>query len=145
MRIPINLADVEESKPVAAGVKYNLIITEAGETTSKAGNPQIEVSIAIEGHDNAPNLRHYVSLPQTGEGKDPSKENYKALLLKRFLVLFNIPFNGGEFDTQDFAGAKAFAELGLDDSGDFNRLILPRMRGEPVRGSTAAVRPPKTA
>jgi hypothetical protein len=141
MRIPINLAAVEESKPVPAGAKYNLVVTEAEEAKSKAGNSQISVSIAIEGHDNAPNLRHFISLPQPGD--EPGKANYKALLLKRFLVLFQIPFNGAEFDTNDFAGAKAYAELGLDESGDFNRLVLPRMRGEAQQ--IAAVRPPKGA
>lgn len=142
MRIPINLADIEESKPVAAGAKYNLLITEVEEGKSKAGNSQLSVSIAIEGHDNAPNLRHFISLPQPGD--EPSKANYKGLLLKRFLTLFRIPFSGSEFDTNDFAGAKAFAELGLDDSGDFNRLVLPRMRGEPSQ-VTGAVRPPRSA
>lgn len=141
MRIPINLAAIEESKPVPAGAKYNLLISEVEQGNSQAGNPQLIVQIGIEGHETAPTLRHYISLPKAGD--DPSKANYKGLLLKRFLTLFSIPFSGDDFDTDAFPGARANAELGLDESGDFNRLILPRIRGEGSRGATAAVRPPK--
>src|SRR5258708_26787983 len=120
MRIPINLAAIEESKPVA-NAKYNLTITDveegkSGEKSKKPGTPQLIVSIGIDGHENSPNVRHYISL--INEDDEARAANYKALLLKRFLVLFRIPFDEVDFDLEAFRLATAFAELQLEDAGD---------------------------
>jgi hypothetical protein len=70
----------------------------------------------------------------------------KGLFLRRFLELFDIPFEGGEFDLDDFIGATANAELTLsepDDNGNvYNRLVLPRIKEEST-GSRVAPSPPK--
>lgn len=145
MHIPINLNEVQESKPVSAG-RYDLTIASAEEWKSQKGAPQIKVSIGINGHDEAPNVTHFISLP--AEGDDPQKAQFKALFLKRFLSLFKIPFNGNGFSLDDFPGATATAELTLsepDDSGSvYNRLQLPRLKGEsgPTSGESAP-KPPK--
>jgi len=131
MKIPLNLNDVQESRPVPAG-RYNLVVASAEEAVSQKGAPQIKVSIGIEGHETAPNVSHYISLPAPGD--EPAKANFKGLLLKRFLVAFKIPFNAEGFDVQDFAGSAAAADLTLsepDDSGNiYNRLQLPRLASE---------------
>ena len=147
MLIPIDVGAAQESKPVPQGY-YGLQITECQDTKSKAGNPQFSVSIAIEGHDDAPNMRHFVSLPVPGE--EASKTQYKTLLLKRFLTLFSQPIPN-QIDTEKLSmslvGAKAKAEVTLSEpdaeSGNvYNRLSVPRLRDE-GSAQTAAPKPPK--
>ena len=142
--VPLDLGSVQESKPVPAG-RYDLVIATAEEArTKEGGRPQIKVSIGVVGHDGAPNVSHYISLPAPGD--DPNKASFKALLLKRFLTLFSIPHDAQGFDLDDFVGASASGELTLsepDDNGNvYNRLQVPRIRDE--GGDNAARRaPPK--
>ena len=143
MIIPLNLNEVQEPKPVSLG-RYELQITgcEEGKSREKQ-KPQFRVSIAIEGHDDAPNITHFISIPS--EDDEPGALQFKAILLKRFLTLFKIPFNGESLDTEQLAmemvGARANAEVGLDKEKDsqgnekpdgnvYNRLVVPRMKGE---------------
>jgi len=140
--IPINLNDVSEPRPVPNG-RYDLVIASVEETVTKEkGKPQLKISIGIQGHDDAPNLMHYSGLP--AEGDEPRSAQFKALMLKRFLALFSIPFDNGGFSLDDFPGATASAELTIDETGDYNRLVLPKMRDEatPLR-ATGTGRPPK--
>jgi Protein of unknown function (DUF669) len=146
MRIPLNLSEVQESRPVPNG-RYDLVIASAEEAKSKAGADQIKVSLGIEGHETAPNVSHYISLP--GNGDEPQKANFKMLLLKRFLHAFSIPYDNTGFDIETFAGATAKCDLTLsepDDSGNiYNRLQLPRLPSEGNEGTvrSTAARPPK--
>ena len=73
MLIPIDVGAAVESKPVPNGW-YEVQITDCVEAKSKAGNPQFVVGIAIKGHEDAPGVQHYVSLPTPGE--DPKKLAY---------------------------------------------------------------------
>ena len=155
MLIPINLNDIQEPKPVPVG-RYDLVIASCEEAVSKNGKPQFQVSIGIEGHDDAPNVRHYISLPN--EGDEPNALQFKALLLKRFLTLFKQPIPTNGIDTEKLAlslvGARANAELSLDKEKDsdgnekpdgnvYNRLVVPRMRGEGAAGAPGGrVAPP---
>ncbi len=92
MLIPLNLDDVVEPKPVPAG-SYDLVITNCEETVTKEKKkPQFRISIGIEGHDDSPHITHFVGIP--GEGDEPSAMQFKALLLKRFLTIFKVPFDG---------------------------------------------------
>lgn len=142
--IPINLDDVQEPKPVANG-RYPLQITgaeltETGPNSKSPGSPIIKVSLGFTGgskaEQNAPNVTHFVSLPN--EMDEEKSANFKSLLLKRFLVLFNIPFNSTGIDTEELAfamvGQEADVEVTLgepDDNGSvYNRLVIPRIRGE---------------
>ena len=143
--VAINLDDIQESKPVAAG-RYGLTIASAEEAVSQKGLPQIKVSIGIDGHDDAPNVTHYVSLPSAQD--EPDKAKAKGLFLKRFLVAFNIPHSANGFDVNSFPGATADLELSLsepDDSGNvYNRLQLPRLKTEGAGSASKAVaKPPK--
>lgn len=147
VQIPVNLSEVKESRPVPAG-KYGLTIASIEDTKSKAGAPMFVISIGIDGHDDAPNLTHYMSQPQ--EGGDPKKEGFKALAMARFLEAFKIPHDSSGFDTDDFPGATATCALSLsepDDNGNvYNRLDLPRLKEEPKAGGGASpnrASPPK--
>jgi hypothetical protein len=144
-KIIVNLADpsVSEPKPVPDSM-YDLEIVSAESTSSQGGSPQVEVHIGILGHEDAPNVRHYISLPK--EGDDAGKRGTKLLFAKRFCSLFKIPYDETGFDTDDFTGSKARAELTTEErnGNTYNKLILPRLKDEGGLSSTKAVaKPPK--
>ena len=128
MKIAVNLNEVHEARPVPNGL-YDLVIASAEEAKTKAGAPQLKVSIGIIGHDDAPNVTHFVSIPS--EHDDPQKSQFKALMLKRFLATFGIPHGDDEFDVDDFPGAAAHCELALGEpdasNNVYNRLVLPKL------------------
>ncbi len=141
--IPANFDEAVEPQPVAAG-RYNLQITacdvtKTGPNSKVPGSPQFKVSIALMDEPNAPNITQFISLPN--EQDEPKSANFKVLLLKRFLVLFNIPFDPHGIDTEQMAmempGATANAEVQLSDPDDngnvYNRLVVPRIREEDSR------------
>ena len=146
MKIPLDVGGVQESKPVPGG-RYGLTIASAEQVeTRETKKPQIKVSLGIDGHDEAPNVTHYIGLPAPGD--DPDKAKFKQLLVARFLALFKIPNDSSGFDLDDFPGQTATAELTLsepDDSGNiYNRLTVPRLAsGEP--GLRKAPPVPKSA
>lgn len=145
--IPVDVTGTTEPKAVTNG-KYSLSISSAEETLSKEKKkPMILVFINIDGHPDAPNVRHNMSLP--ADGDEPKSREFKMLLLKRFLTLFRIPYDGNGFNIEDFIGATAEAELKLtevDEKGNqYNELMLPRMAVEGAAKPTLVARPPKTA
>lgn len=148
--IPVNLDDAVEAKPVPNG-RYPLQITDCkvaqtGPGSKRPGSPQFRVSIGFQGDVNAPNITHFISLPH--EDDEQSSSQYKALMLKRFLSLFNVPYDSRGIDVDQMAmemvGASAEAEVVQDEPTDngnvYNRLIVPRLRDEPRSGSG---RPPR--
>lgn len=137
MFISMNLGEVAEPKPVAPG-RYQLTISDAKYRDAKK---DIEVSIGIDGHLDAPNIRHFISLPKAED--DAGKTNFKQLMLKRFLVQFGIPFSDTEgFEVSDFAGATADVQLNLsepDDNGAvYNRMQFDKLRDEPTERAPKA-------
>lgn len=145
--IPVDVTGAVEPKCVPSG-KYNLSISSADEAKSKAsGKPMIVTYLNIEGHPDAPSVRHSISLPNADD--EPKTKAFKDLLLKRFLTLFGIPFSPQGFDTDDFVGATAVAELKLgevDENGNqYNELVMPKMAIEGATKLQAVARPPKTA
>lgn len=150
-RLELNLKDVQEAKPVSGGKRYSLTISEAEFREEKN---DIRISIGIDDHLDAPNVSHFCSLPKSDD--DDRKAQFKALMMKRFLVAFNIPHDDDGFDVEDFPGATAELELRLSDPDDngnvYNRLVLPRLKDEgdgavaeeetpPPAARTAARRP----
>lgn len=139
--IPVNLDEVQESRPVPTG-KYDLTISTVEEAKSKNGFAQLVVSVGIDGHDDAPNVTHYISLPTPGDDKAQAK----ALFLARFLSAFNISHDASGFDTDEFPGSKATLELTLsepDANGRvYNRITLPYLKDEPAKGNVAGRRSP---
>lgn len=139
-RIEVNLKDVHEPKPVPGGKRYALTISEAEFREEKN---DIRVSIGIDDHLDSPNVSHYISLPKAED--DEGKAAFKARMLKRFLVAFNIPHDEDGFEIEDFAGAQAEIELTLSDPDKetgavYNRLRLPRLADEETE-ETAPERP----
>lgn len=139
--VNLNLGNVKESHSVPAG-RYRLVIASAEEGVSREKkNPQFELSINIEGHDNTYPVRHWLSLPTPKD--DERTASAKALFLKRFLVLFNIPHTDDGFDPDDLIGATADAELSLTDPEEnenkevFNRLVVPKLKTENDGGPLA--------
>lgn len=146
--IPVDVTGTQEPKAVSNG-RYDLSISSAEETLSREKKkPMVVVYINIEGHADAPNVRHNISLP--AEGDEAKSREFKMLLLKRFLNLFKIPYDKNGFNVEDFVGARADnAELKLtevDEKGNqYNELVLPRMAVEGAARPTLVARPPKTA
>lgn len=142
--INLNLGDVKESKNVPAG-KYRLVISSFEETESREKKtPQLKIVIAVEGHDDAMPVNHYVPLASAKD--DQKTAMFKNLLLARFLSLFKVPFSAEGFNPEDMIGCSADAELQLtepNDNGDvYNRLVVPKLATEadaPAQKKTAAV------
>lgn len=135
----INLGNVEEQKPVAAG-KYLTQITsakvaESGPNSKVPGSPILRVSIGIPSEPTAPNISHFISFP-TGEDDDSAE--FKLLMLKRFLHAYTIPYGSDGLDLEELAmqmvGAEAEVEVTLsepDESGNvYNRIRLPKIHEE---------------
>lgn len=154
--IPVKLDDIVETKPVPVG-KYPLLIAACEEVVSKKGKPQFDISIGIEGHEDAANIRHFISLP--AEGDEARAFRFKALMLKRFCALFGQPLKGNEIDTTAISmalpGQRATADVTLDKEVDsdgnekvdgrvFNRLVVPQLSEEAAsKGGRVAPPPPK--
>lgn len=132
-RIEVNLKDIVEPKPVPGGKRYGLTISEAEFREAKN---DIRISIGIDDHLDAPNVSHFCSLPKADD--DEGKAKFKARMLKRFLVAFNIPHDEDGFDVEDFPGAASELELRLSDPDEngnvYNRLVLPRLPDEEEAG-----------
>lgn len=129
------LGDVREPKPVPAG-RYDLTIATAEFVDAKSPEkaPNVKVSIGIDGHLDAPNLTHFISLPKQGE--EASKTHFKLLMIKRFLHQFGIPYDQSRgFEVSDFPGARCNAQVNLsepdpDTGAIYNRLALDRLPTE---------------
>ena len=129
MFINMNLSNVAEPKPVAPG-RYELTISDAKFREAKK---DIQVSIGIYDHLEAPNINHFISLPKAED--DAGKVAFKQLMLKRFLEQFEIPYNDTEgFNVEDFAGATATAQLTLSDVDEngavYNRIQFDKLSTE---------------
>lgn len=145
VNVNLNDSTIVESRPVPVG-RYDLVILSIESANSKAGKPQLIAQIGIEGHESAPNIRHYMSLPAAGD--EPKSSQYKSLLLKRFAAAFKVPFSDNGFDTDDWIGARASLAVGLDQpegsSESYNRLELPKLSEEGIGGGRKAPPPPKS-
>lgn len=143
--INVNLDSAEEAQPAAAG-SYNLQITEAvemvtGPNSKSPGSPMLRISIGFPDEVNVPNLSQFIMLPK--EDDEPKDLQMKMLNLRRFLTLFNVPYDSNGIDTEklcmELPGHTANAEVTLsepDDNGNvYNRLRVPRIRGEAAGGN----------
>jgi hypothetical protein len=143
-RLEVNLKDVQESKPVPGGKRYDLTIAEAEFNEEKN---YIRVSVGIDDHLDSPNIAHFCSLPKADD--DERKAGFKALMLKRFLVAFNIPHDEDGFEVEDFAGAQAELEVRLSDPDDngnvYNRIVLPKVQDEEAEQEAPPAKPARGA
>jgi len=138
MLLNLNLNDVQEQSAAPIGT-YELQVTgaqlvETGEKSKRPGSPMIKATLGFTNLElNAPNITHFITLPY----EDDENASFKALMLKRFLVAFNIPF-GDEVELEDLAynmiGHTAMIDVGLteprDDGAVFNTIRIPRIANE---------------
>lgn len=144
----LNFDEAVEPQPLPRA-KYQVQVTAAeekvtGPNSKRPGSPQIRVTLGFTGpskeEQNAPPINHFISLPH--EDDEAGAANFKVLLLKRFLTLFNVPFSNGDLDVEalcfDLIGRSANAEVTLgepDDNGNvYNSLVVPRIPNEPTSG-----------
>lgn len=139
--IACNFDDAVEPQPASAG-RYNLQITgcdvaKTGADSKVPGSPQFKVSIGFQDDPRVPNIMQYISLPN--EQDDAAKANFKVLLLKRFLHLFNVKYDPKGIDVEQMAmnmvGSVANVEVQLTEpdpkNGNvYNRIIVPRLDKE---------------
>lgn len=143
--INVNLDDAAESQPAAQG-SYNLQITDAvematGPNSKSPGSPMLRVSLGFVDEVNTPNISQFIMLPK--EDDEPDALQMKMLNLRRFLTLFAIPYDSAGIDTEklclEMPGHAANCEVTLsepDANGNvYNRLKVPRIRGEAAGGS----------
>ncbi|HEX6826448.1 MAG TPA: hypothetical protein VF077_09050 [Nitrospiraceae bacterium] len=147
--ININLNQAEEAKPVVAGF-YDLTIAAAEKKFTKENKPQFRVQIAIDGHDDAPNVFEYVPSPDPDLDTDKKSLDFKVLLLARFCRLFKIPVSDEGYNPDDLVqqmvGCTARAELKVEEyEGNLsNKLVVPRLTEEKgVAGAAGKGSPPK--
>lgn len=139
--IPVNFDEAVESSPAPAG-RYKLQITgcdivKTGAQSKNPGRDQLKASIGFTDLTDVPNISQFISLPH--ENDEPETAKFKVLLLKRFLELFQIPYDRNGIDVEKIAmemvGNTAEAEVTLsppNDSGNvYNNLVVPRIKGEP--------------
>lgn len=145
--IPMNLDETQEAKPVPQG-RYDVTIDSCEEVPTKKdpSKTQFKLLIKIDGHDDAPPIFHYQGIP--------TENDFKALLLKRFLKMFGVSYDPAGFDTEDLAmkliGARASnAEVRQKEyEGTIsNELVVPPLKGEegPQHAGKGAGKPPKRA
>lgn len=124
----MNVDDVQEAKPVQAAA-YDLTIVSAKAQFNTDENGQkaltkIQCQIEFDGLPNAATMFHTISLPLPDD--EPKKKNFKAVLIKKFYKLFNVPISGSGINTSDLVGAKArqaYVELSQYDKGDGSPVV----------------------
>jgi hypothetical protein len=100
------LDEVTEKKTVPEG-PYDLVVTAnpKAKKNEESGKVNLLVVLAIEGHSEAANIMHNLALP--GAEDEAETKKFKLLMIKRFCHHFKIPTNGGQINTDSFAGARA--------------------------------------
>jgi hypothetical protein len=128
--INLDLTGVKEGEIVPEG-EYDLRIVKVEDGESRKGNQMTTVTIRIEGTDvpNPAPVQHYITYPTPDL---PDNQKYMRLLdIKRFLTLFEVPFDKAGFDSEELLGQTARGMLTQEEGNDGiirNRLRLPRLR-----------------
>lgn len=140
--INVDFNSAVEAQPAPEG-RYSLQITDGkvvqtGPNSANPGRDMLQFTIGFTDPEvNAPTIRHFVSLPHSDD--EPQKARNKALMLKRFLVAFDIPFesNGIDLDAITFEAIGKEAhdihvtqDTGQDGVSVYNRINLPRLPRE---------------
>jgi len=126
--IEITGMDEVQEPQLAPEGQYDLRITYAQDYVNDKGTPLVRCSIAFDGHPEYANMNYWIVLPQ--EDLDQDANTKRILAVKRFLVLFNVPFENG-FNVEDLLGATgtAFvAQSEADEDGNiYNELRVPKI------------------
>ena len=129
-----DLGGIPEERPAASG-EYDLRIIAAEIKRTKADNrDMIVVTTVIDGDDNATPFNSYLVIPNDDDKEQDGGRLAKMFWrsIKRFLHLFEIPYDFD--DVQEFVGcrAKAFVELKInqDNGNEYNEIRVPRLPKE---------------
>jgi hypothetical protein len=140
--IPVNLDEAQEAQAAPMG-RYNLQITScedsvSGPNSKNPGSPLLKVTLGFVDNPEYKNFMTFFSFPS--ENDEPRSAQFKMLNLRRFLELFNVPYNSNGIDTEklamDLNGATANCEVKIGapnpnrDNEVNNELVLPKLRGE---------------
>lgn len=136
--INANIKDAQEDKVVPEG-NYDLVITSVQEKDSKNGEPMLACLIKIEGEEgqSAKPIFHYIMLPSDkGAEPDAKYPNTRRLRdMRRFLEVFEVPWDESGFDTDDLQGARGNCLVKISPAeGDYeesNQIALPKFKDEP--------------
>lgn len=123
------LDDVSEKKTVPEG-SYDLVITANPKTkrNEESGKDNLLVIIAIEGHPEAANIMHNLALPHKDD--EPESRKFKLLMIKRFCHHFKIAMQGGQINTENFAGARMSQCPVVKD--EYNNVVSNKLKIPPL-------------
>ena len=100
--------------------EYDLRIVSAEEKDSKKGKPMIECVIEIVEHPDAEPVFHYVNLVHPEDSEKARK--FKLRMTRRFLEVFNVPYQDDGFDSDDLNGAEGrcvvYQQERVDENGN---------------------------
>lgn len=130
------VADAQEDKPLPEG-EYDLTIKNAEVKTSKKGKNMVQVLLICDDPDfkNSQPISHFIMLPE----KDDEYRDLHLRNMKRFLTLFNVPFEDNGFDTDDLVGQSAKCHVtlqarkgpdGIETGEEMASIRLPRVKEE---------------
>lgn len=88
---------------------------------------------------NPATIFHQIALPNAED--EPKSREFMLLLLRRFLELFKVPYEGAGFNTDDIPGstAKCFVEQNEYKKTLSNILRIPQMKKESAKKSANKV------
>jgi hypothetical protein len=148
--IPVNLDEVQEQTAAPIG-RYELQVTGCEDTVTgpnskRPGSPQFRVSLGFLSNPEYQNINMFLSLPN--EDDEPRARQFKMLNLRRFLELFNVPYDSNGIDTEkmamDIVGATANCEVRLGqpnaNGNVYNEVVLPPLKGEVAEKSKSGRR-----
>ena len=125
--VKINLKDAKEPMPVPEG-EYDVRVVKVMDTETKKKDPMTVVTLRVEDPTwpNAAPIQEFITYPNGGQYDD-----LRALQLRRFLELFEVPYDENGFDSADMMGKTARCFLNQEEGDDGvlrNKMKLPRIK-----------------
>lgn len=122
--LDINIADVQEPKPVPDGT-FLVRIMGAPEVrqSQSSGNKYINVRLEVVGEVGAADVYDTIVLP--AEDASAADNERRKLRLKRFCDAFGISYENGSIDLEAAEGLESYAILSVESDqeyGDRNRV-----------------------
>ena len=132
--IPVNFDEVQEAKPAEPGIHAMQItgceVTATGPNSNKPGTPMYKINIGFPEEVDAMNLQHYLTLPNEDDDAETLKNKVRGL--KRFLEMFNVPYDKSGIDIEkiafDMVGCQAQGETELSEPDPKSGKIYSRLR-----------------
>lgn len=108
-----DINQIKEPETVPEGM-YDLAVEKVMEKKNDQGDiTGLNLIIDVVGYVDAAAVFHHISLPV--EGDEDEKIDFKLRFLKKFLELFDVPFDKKGFDEAALVGAQGKCKLVLDE------------------------------